>query len=244
MGSCLSVGCCQQRRLERAQTLRKEGIVKLSAKRQKLDVRNNLLHESFDGDPSNDYEVVKQLGVGSMGSVAVVRRVRKQRHQKSADSATTTPDASASSQITGGGGGGGDTGDASLFAMKTLKLGRLTGEFQRELENEIRIVRNLDHPHIVKFHHIQRTAARNKSGRVYIVMDYCSGGDLYRREPYTEAQAARIMKQLLSAVGYMHQRGYVHRDLKVRQAGSIIMRMNAVHLYSNLIIIAIIFFQV
>jgi serine/threonine protein kinase len=31
-------------------------------------------------------------------------------------------------------------------------------------------------------------------------MEYCSGGDLYERMPYTEAQAANITHQITSAV--------------------------------------------
>lgn len=41
-----------------------------------------------------------------------------------------------------------------------------------------------------------------------------SGGDLYARDPYTEAEAARILSSILSAVAYMHSRNFVHRDLK------------------------------
>jgi calcium-dependent protein kinase len=45
-------------------------------------------------------------------------------------------------------------------------------------------------------------------------MELCSGGDLYSRDPYTEDEAARIVSSILSAVGYMHSRKVVHRDLK------------------------------
>ena len=35
-------------------------------------------------------------------------------------------------------------------------------------------------------------------------MELCSGGDLYTRDPYTEAEAARITSAILSAVAFMH----------------------------------------
>ena len=49
---------------------------------------------------------------------------------------------------------------------------------------------------------------------MYLVLDLCEGGDLYVHDPYTEIEARTIVRQLLRAVGYMHRRGIVHRDLK------------------------------
>ncbi|XP_029161065.1 ribosomal protein S6 kinase alpha-5-like isoform X2 [Nylanderia fulva] len=49
----------------------------------------------------------------------------------------------------------------------------------------------------------------------YIVMELLAGGELsQRRRPFSEWQARRIMRQLSSALRYMHSNGIVHRDLK------------------------------
>jgi len=48
-----------------------------------------------------------------------------------------------------------------------------------------------------------------------MVMEYCSGGDLSARFPYPEHQAAIIVRQILSAVAYLHSKNVVHRDLKL-----------------------------
>ena len=47
-----------------------------------------------------------------------------------------------------------------------------------------------------------------------IALELCTGGDLYRRTPYREMEAAYIVEQILNASRYMHDRGIVHRDLK------------------------------
>jgi len=47
--------------------------------------------------------------------------------------------------------------------------------------------------------------------QIFIIMESCSGGDLYSRDPYTEDEAARIISSCLSAISYMHKRQIIHR---------------------------------
>ena len=67
----------------------------------------------------------------------------------------------------------------------------------------------MDHPNIVKAHEVFLC-----SDQIYLVLELCSGSDLYTKSPYTEKQAARIMSQMCSALVYMHEHKIVHRDLK------------------------------
>lgn len=97
-----------------------------------------------------------------------------------------------------------------VYALKSIHLARITDPvFVNELRNEIDILKSLDHPNIVKaietFEH---------GDKIYIVTELCSGGDLYSRDPYTEEDAARIIRKVCSAVGYMHRRNITHRDIK------------------------------
>lgn len=52
----------------------------------------------------------------------------------------------------------------------------------------------------------------------YIVTELLSGGELldrvWRKKNFSEMEAASVMRQLVSALSFMHQRGIVHRDLK------------------------------
>lgn len=41
-----------------------------------------------------------------------------------------------------------------------------------------------------------------------------SGGPIDTSKPYSEADAKKIMQQLLSAVKLLHERGVIHRDIK------------------------------
>ena len=56
-----------------------------------------------------------------------------------------------------------------------------------------------------------------------------TGGELFDRivekGSYTEKDASRLIKQVLEAVDYMHERGVVHRDLKVRHLSHLIKQV-------------------
>jgi len=54
--------------------------------------------------------------------------------------------------------------------------------------------------------------------RYFLVTELCSGGELFDKiaeeQYFSETDAAKIIKQILSSVNYCHQRNIVHRDLK------------------------------
>jgi serine/threonine protein kinase len=75
------------------------------------------------------------------------------------------------------------------------------------------------HPNIVTL----ETVAVSKNG-VFLVFEYCEHdlGDLidahyqkYNRSPFNEAAAKTLLRELLSALDYMHGLHLIHRDLKV-----------------------------
>jgi len=101
------------------------------------------------------------------------------------------------------------SGGQTLYALKAIQLSRMSDEFVEELKNEIDILKSLDHPNIVK-----PIETFNRKRQLFVVMECCTGGDLYSRDPYSEEEAASIAGKLLSAIAYLHSRNITHRDLK------------------------------
>lgn len=81
------------------------------------------------------------------------------------------------------------------------------------LEREIDIMKKLRHPNIIELTEVVDTA-----DMLYLVLEYASGGELFdaivNRGNYTEAEAARIIAQILDAIRFCHEHGIAHRDLK------------------------------
>lgn len=53
----------------------------------------------------------------------------------------------------------------------------------------------------------------------YVVTEYCQGGNLLealqKQKIKSEKEVAMLMKQIVSAITYMHQMNIAHRDLKL-----------------------------
>lgn len=81
-------------------------------------------------------------------------------------------------------------------------------------QREVQILRMCQgHPNIVKLVDVQKDELHT-----YIIMEHVRGGELLDRirekKIFSEAEAVRIMRQLISALSFLHSRCIVHRDLK------------------------------
>lgn len=98
-------------------------------------------------------------------------------------------------------------------AAKILSKDAINVEEQSKLISEVKILTTLDHPNILKMFEMYEDKAK-----YYIVSEYLEGGELFERiiqnEHFSEKEAAKIMKQVLSAIAYCHKHNFVHRDLK------------------------------
>ena len=100
-------------------------------------------------------------------------------------------------------------------AMKLIQKDKIDmhKDDEKDLINEINVLKSLDHPNIMKVYEYFNT-----QNSFYIVSELCTGGELYDKitanKCLTEDVAAYIFKQLLSAVDFCHQNRIIHRDLK------------------------------
>ncbi len=99
-------------------------------------------------------------------------------------------------------------------AMKIIdKSSNCSDETDKEILNEITILRTLDHPNILKIFEFYSTKESYS-----IVTELCRGGELFQeiidRGPFNEIYSAYVMLQIFSAINYCHSMKIVHRDLK------------------------------
>ena len=107
-----------------------------------------------------------------------------------------------------------ETGE--MIAVKKVTLGPpcdATAKQIEQLAGEIRLMKALDHPNVVKYLHAQR-----KDTDLYIYMEYLSGGSLAsvlsKFQTLGEKVVRIYMRQVLEGLKYLHQKNIVHRDIK------------------------------
>ena len=93
-------------------------------------------------------------------------------------------------------------------------------ENKRRILNEISIIKKYKHPNIIRFVETKKTKSH-----FYIVTEYINGGNLYEnlkkynsayQTPFTEEIVKYLIRQILSAVDYLHSNNIIHYDLKLK----------------------------
>lgn len=102
------------------------------------------------------------------------------------------------------------------LVMKTISKSKMNLSLDI-LEQEIKNLRSLDHPNIIKI-----LEYFDDAQNIYIVMENCDGGELLKivednlknGRYVSERWAMEIFRQVLEAIVYCHGRGVMHKDLK------------------------------
>jgi calcium-dependent protein kinase len=153
------------------------------------------------------YDVVRQIGHGSISNIYLVRKKKKDAEASPSteeggdESAKATEVAAAADRD-------------RVYALKQIDLSLVEQEFEHEMRNEIQLMRVMDHPNIERIFEVYQHPTK---GYLSIVMEYCSGGDLSTRAPYSERQAQSVVWCLCEALSYMHTptpEVVIHRDIK------------------------------
>eukprot|EP00124_Ichthyophonus_hoferi_P002027 Ihof_evm11s124 gene=Ihof_evmTU11s124 len=99
-------------------------------------------------------------------------------------------------------------------AIKFIKRESIKTEKHRtRINREIRALKLLDHPNIIKVYDIFETEQE-----IIIAMEFASGGELFdyivAHKQVKEREARKFFRQIVSAIDYCHASSIIHRDLK------------------------------
>lgn len=79
--------------------------------------------------------------------------------------------------------------------------------------SEIKVMKKLKSEYVVRLLDVLET-----QNNYYIIQDYCEGGDLHKqlqkRKRFSESEALRVLRDLLTGFVELLQHGIIHRDLK------------------------------
>ena len=106
-----------------------------------------------------------------------------------------------------------------VYAMKEIKSERYKNEHQKlEIQKEIKLLENLDHPHVITYF-----SSFNENGNFYIIIEYINGGSLKdlikiakeKGKLIDEKKIWDFLIQILSGLVYLHDhKKIIHRDIK------------------------------
>ncbi|XP_020559708.1 death-associated protein kinase 2 isoform X1 [Oryzias latipes] len=102
---------------------------------------------------------------------------------------------------------------AAKFIKKRISRASRRGVKREEIEREVGILQQLQHPNIVALHDVYE----NRTD-VVLIMELVSGGELFdflaQKESLSEEEATQFIKQILDGVQYLHSKRIAHFDLK------------------------------
>ncbi|XP_078417049.1 serine/threonine-protein kinase Nek1 isoform X3 [Cetorhinus maximus] len=105
--------------------------------------------------------------------------------------------------------------DGRQYVIKEINISRMPNKEREESRREVAVLANMKHPNIVQY-----KESFEESGCLYIVMDYCEGGDLFKRINaqkgilFPEDQILDWFVQICLALKHVHDRKILHRDIK------------------------------
>jgi serine/threonine-protein kinase ULK2 len=109
-----------------------------------------------------------------------------------------------------------ETTEGELRAVKKIAVSSMrTQRHVQNLDREIKILKDIDHPNIVKLY-----AVKKRGEEFWLILEYCGGGDLagylkdQPKKRMPELVVLHFFKQLASGLFFMSEKGLIHRDLK------------------------------
>ncbi|KAJ9460547.1 putative serine/threonine-protein kinase nek3 [Diplonema papillatum] len=109
--------------------------------------------------------------------------------------------------------------DGIPFVAKEVDTKGMLARDIQDSKNEVKVLASLGHPNITRY-----VDSFEAGSRIYTVMEYADGGDLSRRirrqaasfKDFSEDFVCWILIQICSALQYLHEQRYLHRDIKAQ----------------------------
>ncbi|XP_078596958.1 uncharacterized protein LOC144873453 isoform X10 [Branchiostoma floridae x Branchiostoma japonicum] len=107
--------------------------------------------------------------------------------------------------------------DWKQYAMKRVSMVERSEDEREAALRESEVLRDLKHPNLVGY-----KEAFEQFGYLYVVMNYCDGGDLFTRlkgqsgRPLEEPVLVEWFVQIAMAIQYLHNHNIIHRNLTTR----------------------------
>uniref|UniRef100_A0A4W6E4W1 non-specific serine/threonine protein kinase n=1 Tax=Lates calcarifer TaxID=8187 RepID=A0A4W6E4W1_LATCA len=105
--------------------------------------------------------------------------------------------------------------DGRQYVIKEISISGMPSKERQESRKEVAVLAKMSHPNIVQY-----KESFEEGGCLYIVMDYCEGGDLFKKINsqkgvlFSEEQILDWFVQICLALKHVHDRKILHRDIK------------------------------
>ena len=100
-----------------------------------------------------------------------------------------------------------------FYAIKIISLKNLSDKIIDNVKKEINIMLKINHENIIKLH---ETIVTQKY--IYLIMDFCDGGDLYKfikkNGKLTEEESKKYFLEISKGLYFLYSNNLIHRDLK------------------------------
>ncbi|PPD90587.1 hypothetical protein GOBAR_DD12472 [Gossypium barbadense] len=95
-----------------------------------------------------------------------------------------------------------------LYALKVI-YGNHEETVRRQIRREIEILRDVNHPNVVKCHEMY-----DQNGEIQVLLEFMDVGSLEGTHISHESNLSDLARQILNGLNYLHRRHIVHRDIK------------------------------
>lgn len=102
-----------------------------------------------------------------------------------------------------------------IWALKhVVKREAKDQRFLDQAEQEVKVAQSLDHPGMRKIERLIKKGSFLATKELYLVMELVDGISMERSPPKTFEHAVHVFQQVAEAMHHMHERGWVHADMK------------------------------